>query len=171
MKRAIAGLLAVVTILCAAGRAQADSPSQVILKAGVYVESNAARNSNGVFAAGGDYLLHQGTKLEPFDASIYADLFGSSGGVGAAIRTSTPVYIGGGVGLYHVSLTPPLFCPVMPPGGGCKNTTFTASGAGAKLFGGFAVGGGAGLELAYHFTPNAGGYQTNFATAELTFRF
>lgn len=172
MKHAIAAVLTAAVFLSGAAGARADSPSQVVLKAGVYVESNAGRNSNGIFAAGGEYVVHQGSTLQPFDVSIYADLFGSSGGAGVSIRNSGKAYVGAGVGLYHVSLTPPqAFCGPPPPPGfssNCGPSTFTSNGAGGKVFAGFSLHEPLGLELAYHFLPNAGGYQTNTITAEVT---
>lgn len=167
MKHAIAAVLTAAVFLSGAAAARADSPSQVVLKAGVYVESNAARNSNGIFAAGGEYVVHQGSTLQPFDVSIYADLFGSSGGAGVSIRNSGSAYVGAGVGLYHVSLTPPYGGPAGLLGSSSQ-TRFTSDGAGGKLFAGFSLHAPVGLELAYHFLPNAGSYQTNTITAEVT---
>jgi hypothetical protein len=167
MKHAIAAVLTALVFACGTAAARADSPSQVVLKAGAFVQTNAGRNTNGIFAAGGEYILHQGSTLQPVDVSVYADLFGSSGGAGVSIRNSGNAYIGAGAGLYHVSLTP---AAGGPAGlfGSYQIPTYTSSGLGGKVFAGFALRAPLGLELAYHFLPNAGPYQTGAITAELT---
>jgi hypothetical protein len=167
MKHAIAAVLTAVVFGACVAAARADSPSQVVLKAGAFVQTNAGRNTNGIFAAGGEYIVHQGSTLQPFDVSVYADLFGGSGGAGVSIRNSGNAYIGAGAGLYHVSLTPP---PggAAGPFGSSPQTTYTASGLGGKVFAGFALHEPVGLEFAYHFLPNPGPYQTGALTAELT---
>jgi hypothetical protein len=153
----------------AAAAAQSlPSPSALTLKAGLSVQYNAASPA----AAGGiDYIFHPASLVEPFDGSFYADIFGKSGGAGIAIRNGGPAYIGAGVGLYSVSLAPTPACPAAIGPLGCARPTYSATGAGGKIFGGFVIAPHATLELGYHVLPKAGGLQADTVTAQLGFRF
>jgi hypothetical protein len=156
------------SLTCAAVASDVPTPSALTIKAGAGAESNA-KNVVG-FAGGIDYIFHPSGTLQPFNASVYADFLGhSSFGFGVAIRNAGPAYIGAGAGLYSMSVTPPGGGPVFI-GGGSSSPTYTASGFGGKLFGGFSVAPLTSVELAYHFTPYTHGYQTNVLTAELAVR-
>jgi hypothetical protein len=159
--------VALLSATCAAPAADVPSVSAFTLKGGASVESNAKPLTG--FAGGIDYILRPSSTLEPFNLSIYGDLLGKSGGAGIAIRNAGPLYIGAGVGIYSVSLTPSGGGGPALPGGG--NPTYTSSGFGGKVFGGFGIAPFTSLELGYHFLPAANGYQTNTVTAQLAVRF
>lgn len=153
----------------AAARAGAiPSPTAFTFKAGGSLEANAS--SPFGLALGADYIFHPSSLLEPFNASVYVDVLGKSAGGGIAIRNGGPLYAGEGIGYYSVSLSPSIACGG-PPGAGCGPTTFTSSGFGGKLFGGFKIAPFTSVELGYHFLPQAGGYQTTTLSAELALRF
>lgn len=160
--------VALLSATCAAPAADVPSVSAFTLKGGVSVESNAKPLTG--FAGGIDYIFRPSSTLEPFNLSVYGDLLGKSGGAGIAIRNAGPLYIGAGVGLYSVSLTTSGGGAQLPGGGG-GNPTFTSSGFGAKVFGGFGIAPFTSLELGYHFLPAASGIQTNTVTAQLAVRF
>jgi hypothetical protein len=154
---------------CDAPAAGVPSVSAFTVKGGVSVESNAKPLTG--LAAGIDYIFRPSSTLQPFDLSFYGDLLGRSGGAGVAIRNAGPAYIGAGLGLYSVSVTTSGGCAAALPGSACGNQTFTSSGFGGKLFGGFNVAPFTALELGYHFLPYANGIQTNTVTAQLAVRF
>lgn len=153
----------------AAAAADLPSPTAFTVKGGVSVESNASPQNAG-FSAGVDYIFHPSSTLQPFNTSFYGDLLGKSGGVGVAIRNGGPVYIGAGAGFYSVSVTPSHGCGALP-GDNCANPTYTSSGLGGKVFGGFGIAPFTSLEIGYHFLPAANGIQTNTVTAQLAVRF
>jgi hypothetical protein len=153
---------------CMASAADAPSPAALTIKAGAGAESNAAPRLVD-FSGGIDYLIHPSATV-PLNTSLYADFLGhSSFGLGAAIRNAGPAYFGAGVGFYSMSVTPPGGGPACIGCGG-SSPTFTSSGFGGKVFGGFHVAPFTAVELAYHFTPYAQGYQTNVLTAQLAVR-
>lgn len=171
MKICHALVMTSVTLLsatCAASAADVPSVSAFTLKAGVSAESNAKPLTG--FAAGVDYIFRPSSTLEPFNLSLYGDLLGKSGGAGVAIRNAGPLYVGAGVGLYSVSLTTTGGGSQLP-GGGSANPTYTSSGFGGKVFGGFGIAPFTSLELGYHVLPAAHGIQTNTFTAQLAVRF
>jgi hypothetical protein len=165
MRRFVSAIVIALLFAGSAAGARADmpSPSQFTLKVGGGVQSNAAQSL--VFAAGADYAIIPATKLTPVNVSLYADLFGKSGGGGIAVRNTGNTYVGAGLGYYSVSITPPYGGPAGLLGP-TPQTTFTGSGAGGKVFAGFSAA-GLSFELGYHFLPNAGSYQTNTVTAQL----
>lgn len=151
--------------------------SGLTLKAGGFVQTDSnAQGSNGNFAGGIEYDVVHPTRVSPFSISLYADVFAKSTGAGFSARSNTPVYVGAGVGLYHVSITqagggPANVClgagctPYTPP-------TFTSNGAGGKIFGGVGISHGANIELGYHFMPSPmSGVSANTFSAELALRF
>lgn len=165
-------MLAAVASLGATAEASAadlPSPGALTLKAGGEVQTTAAAGNAG-FALGADYVFHPSSLLEPFNLSFYGDLLGKSFGAGVAIRNGGPAYIGAGVGLYSVSISPGGGCPVIVPGG-CVQPTYTSSGFGGKVFGGFSIAPHVSVELGYNVMPQAHSIQTNAVSGELALRF
>jgi hypothetical protein len=161
-------LLAIFALLTAGVQASA-APSDLTLKAGGFVPTDAnASGSNGHFSAGAEYVVVHQTAVTPFNLSLYGDVFGSSGGAGFSVRNSGPVYLGAGLGFYHVSITQAGGCPAI--GQGCPASTLTSSGAGGKVFAGLNVAKDAALEAGYHFLPSAAGISTNTFTASVVVR-
>lgn len=173
MKMLSVFVLATVASLGTIGSAAAagvPSPSAFTLKAGGEVQTSSAAG-NGGFALGADYIFHPSSVIEPFNLSFYGDLLGKSFGAGVAIRNGGPIYVGAGVGLYSVSITPSTVCAGPPGAGGCTQLTYSSNGFGGKLFGGFSVAPHTSIELGYNVMPQTHGIQTNTVSAELALRF
>ncbi|HVA26877.1 MAG TPA: hypothetical protein VNF68_01770 [Candidatus Baltobacteraceae bacterium] len=165
----IIAALSSLSMSAAAAASGIPSPTAITVKAGGEVQTASAAGTGGV-ALGADYIFHPSSLIEPFNLSLYGDLLGKSFGAGVAIRNGGPVYVGAGAGFYSVSISPGGGCAVLP-GGGCSQPTYTSSGLGGKVFGGFAVAPFVSVELGYHIMPQAHGIQTNAVSGELTLRF
>jgi len=148
----VAGIAVLAALAPAAAAAAVPSPSALTVKVGGSIQNNGSGTSG--LAAGVDYVFHPASTLEPFAGSIYADLLGSSIGAGLAIHNTGPLYAGAGLGVYSVSAD-----------------SQTASGVGAKVFGGFEIAPHTTLELGYHFLPQVRGMSENTATLQLGIRF
>lgn len=136
--------------------ADVPSPSAFTIKGGLLAQSSSAAG-NASFSIGADYVVHPSSTLDPINGSVYLDVLGKSVGGGIAIRNAGPVYVGAGVGFYSVSISP--------------GPTYTSSGFGGKIFGGFTVAPHTAVELGYHILPQAGGIDTNGVTAQVALRF
>ena len=167
--------------------ARADQPAApVTVSVGAYTMTNANAQSGGssgtgYLSLGAEYTFTNGNTHLP-QASAYADLLGLGGtqtnrsfGLGLAIRTPGAAYAGAGLGYYSVTVAPSVGCPAGPgPGFGlqppCNAPSYSASGAGGKVFAGYAFSQTVRLQLDYHVLPTAGGTQSNAFDANIGVR-
>lgn len=143
-------------------------PGNLTLKAGGFVHADSNAGNAGL-ALGVDDVVRPAGTLQPLAFSLYGDLFQKSVGAGVAIRSIGPAYLGAGIGIYDANVTQNGACPGGVPGGSCS-VSFSQTGFGGKIFGGFSVAPHTGLEIAYTKLPAVNGINTNTVSAELTFR-